>query len=165
TASSMSHWRASMPSEGAVANDLVAGPELQSRTRAKANGRARIAFRTLVLQAHRWTGLTFGLVLLFVAITGILIAYRPHLEPVVNRELLTVPACTERVSMDAVAASARTAHPGGELDYIRVLSGDPGASRIPALQVRVQEPGEYQHDVYVSPCTGEVLGQRDRYGG
>ncbi|HEY2817116.1 MAG TPA: PepSY domain-containing protein [Casimicrobiaceae bacterium] len=154
-----------MPSEGAVANDLVAGPELQSRARANANGRARIAFRTLVLQAHRWTGLTFGLVLLFVAITGILVAYRPHLEPIVNRDLLTVAACSERVSMDTIASSARAAHPGGELDYIRLTAAEEGAVRIPTVQVRIAEPGEYQHDVFVNPCTGDVLGQRDRYGG
>jgi ferredoxin-NADP reductase/uncharacterized iron-regulated membrane protein len=134
-------------------------------TAAKTGGRARIASRTLVLQAHRWSGLTFGIVLLFVAITGILIAYRPHLEPIVSRDLLTVPACSERVSMDTIASKARAAHPNGELDYIRLTAPEEGAVRIPAVQVRVQEPGEYQHEVYVNPCTGEVLGQRDRYGG
>ena len=156
-----------MPSEAAATGlPAVSGaPEPIRQGRAKAKGRARIAFRTLVLQAHRWTGLTFGFVLLFVAVTGILVAYRPHLEPVVNRDLLTVPVCTERVSMDAIASAARAAHPAGELDYIRITTPDPGSARIPAVQVRVQEPGEYQHEVYVNPCTGEVLGQRDRYGG
>ena len=159
-----------MPSEGVVATDLDAvsgAPEPLTRdpARAIANGRVRIAFRTLVLQAHRWTGLTFGLVLVFVAVTGILIAYRPHLEPVVNRNLLTVPACSERASMDTVASNARAVHPGGEMDYIRIMPADVGAARIPALQVRITEPGEYQHDVFVNPCTGAVLGQRDRYGG
>ncbi len=159
-----------MRSNGSVANGLGSlsrGPEpLPSRrTAAKAGGRARIAFRTLVFQAHRWTGLTFGFVLVFVAITGMLIAYRPHLEPIVNRDLLTVSACTERVSMDTIADNARAAHPAGELDYIRLLSADSGASRIPAVQVRISEPEEFQHDVFVNPCTGAVLGQRDRYDG
>src|SRR3984893_17513677 len=76
--------------------------------------------RTLVLQAHRWTGLTVGLVLVFMAITGSLIAYRPHLEPIVNSELLTVPACANRVALDTIAAHARAAHPAGEIEYIRI---------------------------------------------
>jgi ferredoxin-NADP reductase len=131
----------------------------------RTSGRARIAWRTLVLQAHRWTGLTVGLVLVFVAITGILLAYRPALESVVNRDLVTVPACSERVTMDQVAASARAFHPAGDLDYIRILSPEPGAARIPALQVRISQHDSFQDDVYVNPCTGGVLGQRDRFGG
>jgi ferredoxin-NADP reductase len=166
----MPRWKRSMPGNSSVADGLgglSSGPEPlpNRRTAAKASGRARIAFRTLVFQAHRWTGLTFGLVLLFVAITGMLIAYRPHLEPMVNRELLTVPACSERVSMDVIAGNARAFHPAGELDYIRLLPAGEGAIRIPAVQVRITEPGEFQHDVYANPCTGAVLGQRDRYDG
>ena len=158
------------PSDGSAASDfggLSSSPEplLSQRSAVKAKGRARIAFRTLVFQVHRWTGLTFGLVLLFVAITGMVIAYRPHLEPVVNRSLLTVPACSERVSMDAIASSARAAHPAGELDYIRLLPADEGAARIPAVQVRITQPEEFQHDVFVNPCNGAVLGWRDRYAG
>jgi vanillate O-demethylase ferredoxin subunit len=158
------------PSDGSAASDfggLSSSPEplLSQRSAVKAKGRARIAFRTLVFQVHRWTGLTFGLVLLFVAITGMVIAYRPHLEPVVNRSLLTVPACSERVSMDAIASSARAAHPAGELDYIRLLPAEEGAARIPAVQVRITQPEEFQHDVFVNPCNGAVLGWRDRYAG
>ena len=122
------------------------------------------AIRTLVLQFHRWTGLTVGLVLVFMAVTGALIAYRPMLEPVVNRDLLTVPACAARVSLDALAQNARAAHPEGELDYIRVTAAEEGATRIPAVQVRVAERPA-QDDVFLSPCTGRGLGQRARYGG
>ena len=150
---------------------MIADAEVQppvfnaSHTAVAARTRVRPSLRSMLLWLHRWTGLTFGLVLVFVAITGTLIAYRPQLEPVVNRDLLTVPACDERVSMDTIAANARTAHPGGELDYIRLTTPEPGAARIPSVQVRVQEPDEYQHDVFVHPCTGDVLGQRDRYDG
>jgi len=122
------------------------------------------AFRTLVLQLHRWTGLTVGLVLVFMAVTGSLIAYRPALEPVVNRDLLTVPACTARVPLDALAQNARAVHPEGELDYIRITAGEEGATRIPAVQVRIAERPA-QDDLFLDPCTGKVLGQRARYDG
>ena len=120
--------------------------------------------RTLVLQAHRWTGLTVGLVLVFMAITGSLIAYRPHLEPIVNSELLTVPACANRMPLDTLAANARAAHPAGDLDYIRITGSEEGAARIPSTQIRISDP-EFQDDVFMDPCAGDVVGQRPRYGG
>ena len=110
----------------------TAAPVKANSARSTIRMASRPVFRTLVLQFHRWTELTVGIVLVFMALTGALIAYRPHLEPVVNRDLLTVPACSERVSLDLVAASARVAHPAGELDYIRILPAAEGAARIPA---------------------------------
>src|SRR6202171_6367221 len=120
-----------MHASGAVGNE--SGPpskrgRLAGAARSGAATRQSIlpTVRTLVLQAHRWTGLTVGLVLVFMAITGALIAYRPHLEPIVNSELLTVPACANRVPLDTLASNARAAHPAGALDYIR-SEEDPAA--------------------------------------
>ena len=118
--------------------------------------------RARLLQLHRWTGLTVGLVVLMLAFTGAVNSFRPALEPVVARELLTVPTCSERVPLDELAERARAAHPGGQLDYIRVTAGEPGALRMPAARVRFADP---QDDVYLDPCTGRVLGERPRYGG
>lgn len=64
-----------MASNSSVASGsggLSSGPQplLNRRTAAKASGPGRNAFGTLVFQAHRWTGLTFGLALLFEAITA-----------------------------------------------------------------------------------------------
>jgi len=50
----------------------------------------RAVMHRLVLSWHRWTGLTIGLVLVFMAATGILISYRSRLEPAVYRGLLCV---------------------------------------------------------------------------
>jgi len=126
--------------------------------------------RNAVRHVHRWTGLTAGLVLAFMAATGISIAYRPQLEPIIHRELLTVPACSARVPIDQLAANARVVHPGGELDYVRIKAGAAAAERIPAVQIRIATPrGEglrpIQDDLYLDPCTGRYLGQRDRYAG
>jgi ferredoxin-NADP reductase len=118
--------------------------------------------RTKLLQLHRWTGLTVGLVILMLAITGAINSFRPAVEPVVARELLTVPTCSDRVSLDELAGRARAAHRSGQLDYIRVTVGEPGALRMPAARVRFADP---QDDVYLDPCTARVLGERPRYGG
>ncbi|HYS09040.1 MAG TPA: PepSY-associated TM helix domain-containing protein [Myxococcales bacterium] len=124
----------------------------------------RAVMHRLVLSWHRWTGLTIGLVLVFMAATGILLSYRSRMEPAVYRHLLTAPACATRVPLDALASSARAAHPKGEFDYIRIKGASAPSTRIPATQVRLSGPG-FQDDVFFDPCTGAVLGQRGRYGG
>jgi vanillate O-demethylase ferredoxin subunit len=120
--------------------------------------------RAEVLAFHRWTGLTVGLVLAFMAATGICLTYRTRMEPAVYRDLLTAPACTQRVSVDELAAKAKAAHPRGELDYVRIKGIPEGSDRMPATQVRLSGPG-FQDDVFFDPCSGGVLGQRGRYGG
>ncbi|AXF26138.1 flavodoxin reductase [Burkholderia pyrrocinia] len=119
------------------------------------------AFRPLVMQVHRWCGLTVGVVILVMAITGASIVFRPDLEPVLDRNLLTVPACTARVPLDTLAANAAASRPAAMLDYIRLVAGKRGAARMPSAMVRFTD----QHFVYLDPCTGAVLGERARYGG
>ena len=122
----------------------------------------RVAMHRTVLAVHRWTGLTVGLVLAFMAATGIFLSYRSRMEPLVYRDLLTAPACANRIPLDTLAANAHAAHPKGTLDYARIKAAQDG--RVPATQVRVSGRG-FQDDVFLDPCTGKVLGQRGRYGG
>jgi vanillate O-demethylase ferredoxin subunit len=124
----------------------------------------RAVMHRLVLDWHRWTGLTAGLVLVFMAATGILLSHRSRMEPAVYSDLLTSPACDARVPLDALARRARAAHPSGAIDYIRIKGAAAGSGRIPATQVRLSGPG-FQDDVFLDPCTGAVQGQRGRYGG
>ena len=122
----------------------------------------KLTLRNSVLTVHRWTGLTIGFVILMLALTGALNLFRPALEVKLDSDLLTVPACGERAPLDTVAASAAQSHGRGTLDYIRIVGAEPGAERIPSLQVRFADPQEV---VYVNPCTAQVLGERGRYGG
>lgn len=117
--------------------------------------------RPLLLQVHRWCGLTVGCVILLMAITGASIVFRPGLEPVINRDLLTVPTCSARVPLDTLTANASRVRPGAKLDYVRLVAGQPGEPRMPAAMVRFTD----QYFVYENPCTGDVLGERSRYGG
>lgn len=117
--------------------------------------------RNYFLPVHRWTGLTVGLVIVLMALTGAGIVFRPQLEPVLNSELLTVASCTERVTLDTLTANAQAGRPAAKLDYIRLVAGEPGAARMPAAAVRFTD----QTFVYLDPCSGDVLGERHRYGG
>jgi uncharacterized iron-regulated membrane protein len=114
------------------------------------------SFKRRLLQLHTWTGLTIGLGVVFLAITGAGFALRPQLDEVVNRELLVVPPCTERLPLDALAANAQAVHPEGKLSSIEVNS-DAGSSV--AIQFSDKD------FVYVNPCTGKILGRRNEYGG
>jgi len=117
--------------------------------------------RQWLLPLHRWSGMTVGLVIVLMAVTGASIAFRPQLDPLLNRELLTAPACISRASLDALTASAVAARPTAQLDYIRLIAGGDGDARIPAAMVRFTDQGF----VYLDPCSGAVLGQRHRWGG
>lgn len=110
---------------------------------------------------HRWTGLTIGTIILFMAITGAAMAFRPQLDPIVAPDLLTVAACEGHASLEVLTANAVAARPGATLDYIRLLAPVISYGRVPSAMVRFTD----QHFVYLNPCTGDALGQRYRYGG
>jgi uncharacterized iron-regulated membrane protein len=119
------------------------------------------ALRKHFTTLHRWTGLTVGLLIVLMAVTGSINLLRPKLDPVVDRDLLSVPACSGQMPIESLAANAIAAHPGAALDYVRMNRAPEGADRIPATRIRFDD----QVFVYLNPCTGDVLGQRHRYAG
>ncbi len=122
----------------------------------------KINLREFITPVHRWAGLTVGSVILMLALTGISNLFRQELEPVLNEALITAPACNARASLDLVVDAARKFHPSGELDYVNVETTPYSTGRIPAIRIRFADP---QEDVFIDPCTAEVLGERPRYGG
>jgi ferredoxin-NADP reductase/uncharacterized iron-regulated membrane protein len=107
------------------------------------------------LQVHRWTGLTVGLLVVFLAITGLSLVFRPQLEPMVERDLHEVSACSSTLPIDAIVASARSAHPKVGIELVKIAEGSE-----PAVVRFVDKVG-----VHVDPCNGAVLGQQHRWAG
>ena len=112
--------------------------------------------RNNMLVLHRWTGLTMGLVIAFLAVTAALFVLRPSLDDIVYGKLHTVPACSARLPLDALATLARAAHPGAKLYAI-----DVNAAADSSVAVMFSDK-DY---VYLDPCTGQVLGTQNQYGG
>ncbi|HLG86745.1 MAG TPA: PepSY domain-containing protein [Alphaproteobacteria bacterium] len=112
--------------------------------------------RRRILSVHRWAGLIIGLIIAWMAITGAVMVFRPQLEPMAEHKLRTVATCSTHLPLDALADTARAAHPGVHLDYIRVLGGDAE----PVL-IRYAD----QKTAYLDPCTATVIGIQSRYGG
>jgi uncharacterized iron-regulated membrane protein len=107
-----------------------------------------------LLACHLWSGLTVGLVLTAMAVSGALLAFRPQLEPVLNARFLTVAPAAARLTLDELVIRARAAHPTAELDYVRYF-----ASPTAAVLVRFTN----KDFAYLDPHTGTVLGIRNRY--
>ncbi|MBL9215035.1 MAG: PepSY domain-containing protein [Opitutaceae bacterium] len=113
-------------------------------------------FRQRLLQLHLCAGLTVGLVLLAIALSGAAMLFRPQLDPVVNRELFAVAGGAERATLDVVAAQALAAHPGSAPVRLRYWSAGDRPSVLRCAN----------HDqIYVDPGTGRVLGMQNRYRG
>lgn len=117
--------------------------------------------RKFIIPIHRWVALSVGLVVILTAITGALIVFRPQLEPILYRDLITAERCAEIAPLDNFIAKAKLARPEATVDYIRIVKGDDSSSRMPAMTIRYTD----QSFIYLNPCTTEVLGFRHRYGG
>jgi ferredoxin-NADP reductase len=114
------------------------------------------SLRNKLLILHRWSGLTMGLVIVFLAVTGALFVLRPSLDDLVNRDLHVVSACAQRLPLDTLAGAARAAHPAAKLHSIEVST---------ALDSSVAVKFGDKDYVYLNPCNGAVLGTQNQYGG
>jgi vanillate O-demethylase ferredoxin subunit len=92
-----------------------------------------------------------------VAVTGAGMLFRAQLEPIVYPRLLNVKTCSARLPLDTLIANARASNPAaGRPTQIRLYAETDASTRILLSDNRWY---------YVNPCTGEVLGNEDRYGG
>lgn len=112
-------------------------------------------FFSLLTFTHRWTGMTIGLVMVFLAVTGAGQAFRGQLEPVVYG-MMRAPVCAEPVPLDALAAAARADHPGAAVESLRF---HPGADEAAAVRFADRQI------VYVDPCSARVSGRQAVFGG
>ncbi|HEY7887882.1 MAG TPA: PepSY-associated TM helix domain-containing protein [Steroidobacteraceae bacterium] len=116
----------------------------------------RALIRNIVLPVHRWTALTVGLVVLWMALTGLGLLFESQLEPAVDGSLDTVAACRTPQSLDELLARARAAHPAGAL---RLVGIEGSATRTTWVRFANGDT------VYLDPCTGRVAGELNKYRG
>jgi vanillate O-demethylase ferredoxin subunit len=114
------------------------------------------SFRKKLLWLHTWSGLTIGLVVVFLALTGAGFVLKPQLDEVVYRDLHVVPKCDAPLKLDQLAASAKAAHPEAKLHSIEVTTEDTASVAV------MFTDKDY---VYVDPCSARVLGVQNQYGG
>src|SRR5687767_8932313 len=113
----------------------------------------------LVCKIHLWLGLPVGLIVVFMGITGCILAFQREIETVTQPyayvkaqdKKLLLPSELGRIAQDAL--------PGKEKHS--VTYGESGKSAQVAFYFN--EPGkeEYYHIVYIDPYSGEVLKVKD----
>lgn len=112
--------------------------------------------RKKLLWLHTWSGLTIGVVVVFLALTGAGVVLKPQLDTHVYRDLHVVPACAAPLALDQLAASARVAHPAAKLHSIEVVTDNTASVAV------MFTDKDY---VFVDPCSARVLGVQNQYGG
>ena len=113
-------------------------------------------FRKYLSWLHTWSGLIIGFAIVMSAVTAAALILRPELDAVVNRDLLNAPVCSAPLPLKALDVAARAAHPASR-PYAIEITRDPAAS----TAIRFAND-DY---VYLDPCTAQILGIRNRYGG
>jgi vanillate O-demethylase ferredoxin subunit len=116
----------------------------------------RALIRNVVLPVHRWTALTVGLVVLWMALTGLGLLFKAQLDPTINRSLETVAACQAPRPLDELVGRARTDHPQGTLRLVGIEG-----SATSSTWVRYANGDT----VYLDPCSGRALGESNKYRG
>lgn len=111
--------------------------------------------RQLFLAFHQWTGLVLGALVSIVAITGAILVFQPHFETTTNPRLWDVSPGPHRVPLAQLVETARAAHPAAQVESVRSF-GRAGAPFLVYFKDKIY--------VHLNPYTGEVLGERARYG-
>lgn len=112
------------------------------------------------LRAHRWLGLTAGLVFVLLGLTGSLLVFYPRLDALADPAHV-VASGGRRVSLGAIVAAARAAH-RGTAEPTWILAPDVARG---AYVVRFDEPRGARGKVdavwaAVDPATGRAMGER-----
>ena len=104
-----------------------------------------MSVRRRILELHRWCGVILGPLVMLMAASGIGLIFRPQLEPLVQHDLMVVPSCLARLSLDELAERARARHPTGRVSQASIWSA---ADR--STMIRFDDNAS----LYLDPCTG-----------
>jgi uncharacterized iron-regulated membrane protein len=113
--------------------------------------------KKLVGKIHLWLGLSVGLIVVFLGITGCMLAFQREIETITQPYAYVDAAKKELLKPSELGRIAQDALPGKALHS--VTYGDKGSSaQIAFYQF---EPEEYYYIVYINPYSGEVLKVKD----
>jgi uncharacterized iron-regulated membrane protein len=114
--------------------------------------------RRLWLQVHRWVGLTAGLVLVVVGLSGSFLAFYPEIDRQLNPDWLISKPVGKPLSMQQVIDAARAEMPERFLHSVFPAKHDTDVHHVwftPSAQDQ-----SAMWEVLVDPYTGQTLGKR-----
>ncbi|SFD62558.1 Uncharacterized iron-regulated membrane protein [Chitinophaga sp. CF118] len=124
-----------------------------------------MAAKKLIGKMHLWLGLSSGLVVFILGLTGCLYSFIEEIKPLVYRDrmFVEVPAAAKRLPLDVLRANAQIAV--GENHPVQVAEVNLGANRTVSFRALKVNPEailysrymEYYYRIYVNPYTGKVV--------
>lgn len=123
------------------------------------NAEEKYRTRKIFIFVHRWIGLTIGLVILVLGVTGSVIVYWREIDRTLNPELEVQPQNGPMISLDEVLAIVKAAHPQRPKPWTVEMPYDEYAPYY-ATYSRPEERGlKYSTNLHVAvnPYTGEIL--------
>nr|WP_295929131.1 PepSY-associated TM helix domain-containing protein [uncultured Dyadobacter sp.] len=116
-------------------------------------------FRKIASQLHLWLGVSSGLVVFVVALTGSILVFEDELEPVLYPQFHTVevPADQSKISLDNLRATVANRYPGRRIARIEI---EPHIDRTVIFSL---VKGKKEKDVFsvaVNPYMGKIADTR-----
>lgn len=109
------------------------------------------------MRMHRYVGLSAGLLLVLLGLTGSVITYQQELDAWLHPDLLTVRSTGPWMPLGRIEASARAAMPpGAVLQWARLPYAEDGA-----VSWFFQDAQGQSWETTIDPVTLQVLGQRE----
>ncbi|GAB3901037.1 PepSY-associated TM helix domain-containing protein [Spirosoma agri] len=115
--------------------------------------------KTIISTLHLWLGLSSGLVVFIVALTGSLLVFEEELEPIIYPQFhrVDVPAQAKRLPLDQLVATATTQFPGKKISRIEI---EPHADRTVIIELQQSKKAKDVLSVALNPYTGQVVDSR-----
>jgi|CXWL01.1.fsa_nt_gi uncharacterized iron-regulated membrane protein len=114
----------------------------------------RLWIRRALFQVHLWSGLTLGLYVVMLSLTGSALVYRVELERVFQTPRPAFEPGRPALSTEDMTAAAERAYPGWTVTRV----GNRIARRNPVLEVWLEREGEAKKERLFNPYTGADLG-------
>jgi uncharacterized iron-regulated membrane protein len=115
--------------------------------------------RRILFQVHLWVGLTFGLYIFVISLSGSLLVYRREMAAAFGPVYITPQA--HRLTQDELSAVIQRAYPGSSLENIAIPRNRDQAVPNQAIQVRLRR-GDGTIERFLDPYTGADLGSTER---
>lgn len=119
--------------------------------------------RKILFQAHLWIGLTLGLLVSIVSLSGSVIVFQPEIDRLLNPSLLTAQGEGEPVSLDRVVEAAFDAYPSDAPPSFSMFNfprHENGVFQVLMKEGFDPDDGPFL-EAMVDPRSGQVLGIRD----
>jgi uncharacterized iron-regulated membrane protein len=117
-------------------------------------GQTRRYLRSWSATAHTWLGLTAGLLVSVLSISGVVIAFRPQIEDALGPKIASAQRCNGLADPDRAAQSVSAYAPGAHIERI-VFPADSESY----WRLQISDARHVISRVAYDPCSAEVLGQ------